>query len=142
MSKTELNKAFTNFRRHWRPPSQISLATELLMVPSAPSLSKQYNVGSVPSISCEWIRFDPTQTLLHSDPHLWNSFIKEFGDGICPYYRIVMFCRYGSPSSRIVPYDVTEGRSHLCGMSQESPLCIVADSGACASRLYASLSTP
>jgi len=36
----------------------------------------------------------------------WNAFIKEVGDGIYPYYLVIMFCSYGSPSSHPVDYDI------------------------------------
>ena len=42
----------------------------------------------------------------YSDPIFWNSFIKEVGDGIYPYYRVILFCSYGSPSSHPVDYDI------------------------------------
>jgi len=42
----------------------------------------------------------------YSDNLLWNSFIKEVGDGKYPYYRVIMFCRYGSPTARVVSYDI------------------------------------
>jgi hypothetical protein len=55
--------------------------------------------------SLAFLLFDDGQDT-YSDPYLWNSFIKEVGDGIYPNYRVIMFCRYGSPSSQPVSYDI------------------------------------
>jgi hypothetical protein len=55
--------------------------------------------------SIAFLLFDDGQDT-YCDPYLWNSFIKEVGDGKYPYYRVVMFCSYGSPSSQPVSYKI------------------------------------
>jgi hypothetical protein len=42
----------------------------------------------------------------YGDPLFWNAFIKEAGDGIYPYYHVILFCSYGSPSSHPMDYEI------------------------------------
>ena len=58
-----------------------------------------------PRESITFLLFDEGQDT-YSDFMFWNSFIKEVGDGIYPYYRVILFCSYGHPSSRPVDYDI------------------------------------
>ena len=53
-----------------------------------------------------YLLFDEGQDS-YSDERLWNFFLKEVDGGIyAKHYRIVLFCSYGSPSSRPVSYSI------------------------------------
>jgi len=49
--------------------------------------------SAFPRQSITFFLFDEGQD---SYGFFWNAFIKEVGDGIHPYYRIILFCSYGS----------------------------------------------
>ena len=46
-----------------------------------------------PQKSITFLLFDKGQDS-YGDPLFWNTFIKEVGDGIYPYYRVILFCSY------------------------------------------------
>ena len=52
-----------------------------------------------------FILFDDGQDT-YDDLLLWNSFIKEVCEGLYPQYRVILFCSYGSPSSRPLEYKI------------------------------------
>jgi hypothetical protein len=58
-------------------------------------------------------RTDGITFLLLDDGHdsyddfvLWSIFLKSVHDGIYPQYRVILFCSYGSPTSRPVSYNI------------------------------------
>lgn len=42
----------------------------------------------------------------YSDHILWNAFFKGVSDGGYPRNRVILFCSYGSPSSRPIPHRI------------------------------------
>ena len=58
-----------------------------------------------PRQSMTFLLFDEGQDS-YGDHLFWNAFIKEAGDGIYPYYRVILFCSYGSPTSHPVEYAI------------------------------------
>jgi len=58
-----------------------------------------------PRQSITFLLFDEVQDS-YGDPLFWNAFLKEAGDGIYPYYRVILFCSYGTPSSHPVEYEI------------------------------------
>jgi hypothetical protein len=58
-----------------------------------------------PRQSITFLLFDEGQDS-YGDPLFWNAFIKEAGDGIYPFYRVILFCSYGSPTSHPVEYEI------------------------------------
>src|ERR1700691_105559 len=42
----------------------------------------------------------------YEDHVLWNTFFKGVSDGRYFRYRVILFCSYGSPSSRPVLYNI------------------------------------
>jgi hypothetical protein len=58
-----------------------------------------------PRQSITFLLFDEGQDS-YGDPLFWNAFTKEAGDEIYPYYRVILFCTYGSPSSHPVDYEI------------------------------------
>jgi hypothetical protein len=52
-----------------------------------------------------FLLFDEAQDS-YRDELLWNDFFKGVADGNYPTYRVILFCSYGSPSSRPVDYHI------------------------------------
>jgi len=52
-----------------------------------------------------FLLFDEGQDT-YGDVDLWNTFLKSVGDGSFSLYRVILFCSYGSPSSRPVSYQI------------------------------------
>jgi hypothetical protein len=52
-----------------------------------------------------FLLFDEAQDS-YGDELLWNYFFKGVADGDYPHYRVILFCSYGSPSSRPVDYHI------------------------------------
>ena len=48
-----------------------------------------------PRQSITFLLFDEGQDS-YSDTLFWNAFIKEVGNAIYPYYRVILFCSYGT----------------------------------------------
>ena len=59
-----------------------------------------------PEHSLAFLLFDEGQDS-YKDHILWNNFFKGVSDGAYDRYRIIIFCSYGSPSSRPVPRHIT-----------------------------------
>ncbi|KAK2459548.1 hypothetical protein APHAL10511_008427 [Amanita phalloides] len=51
-----------------------------------------------------YLLFDEAQDT-YDDVDLWNNFFKSVHDKAFDKYYVILFCSYGSPSSRIVDYD-------------------------------------
>ena len=52
-----------------------------------------------------YLLFDEGQDS-YEDHFFWNGFFKGVVDGLYSHYRVVLFCSYGSPSSRPVPHHI------------------------------------
>jgi hypothetical protein len=94
--RDQLPLAFVKTLRSWKPIESQFLVDQRL---------KEIDPAFPRQGSPAFLLFDDGQDT-YSDKHLWNSFVKEVGEGLYPYYRIVMFCSYGSPSSQPVSYDI------------------------------------
>ena len=89
--------AFVNSQLSW-PPKE-SQGSSLLK--RLQSLDPAYPRDDGPA----YLLFDEGQDS-YENMHLWNGFLKRVCDGSYPSYRVVMFCSYGSPSSRPMPDDI------------------------------------
>lgn len=88
--------AFVNTQQSWPPRGS---------GPSHQQRLRQVDPAYPRSDGVAFLLFDEGQDS-YDDHLLWNGFLKGVGDGFYHRYRVILFCSYGSPSSRPVPHDI------------------------------------
>ncbi|KAF8222780.1 hypothetical protein L208DRAFT_1412870, partial [Tricholoma matsutake] len=92
----KLPSAFVNTQESW-PPKESG--------PSQQQRLRQVDPAFPRPDGLAFLLFDEGQDSY--DDHLfWNGFLKGVGDGFYPWYHVILFCSYGSPSSHPVPHDI------------------------------------
>ncbi|KAF8232682.1 hypothetical protein L208DRAFT_1360846 [Tricholoma matsutake] len=92
----KLPSAFVNTQESW-PPKESG--------PSQQQRLRQVDPAFPRPDGLAFLLFDEGQDS-YDDHLLWNGFLKGVGDGFYPWYHVILFCSYGSPSSRPVPHDI------------------------------------
>jgi hypothetical protein len=92
--------AFVNSRSTWPGPKEAERSDEALIkrLKDVDPLFPRRN-------GLAFLLFDEGQNT-YEDDILWNIFFKGVSDGRYNRYRVILFCRYGSPSSRPVLYHI------------------------------------
>ncbi len=90
--------ALVKTQHSWVPAKSDEVLKEnlRLMDPAFPR-SRRDNIA--------YLLFDEAQDS-YEDGFLWNDFFKGVGDRGYSHYRVILFCSYGSPSSRPVLYRI------------------------------------
>jgi hypothetical protein len=89
--------AFVNIQHLWPPEGSGPLLNQHLQQVDHPSFPWHDGLA--------FLLFDEGQDLYHN-PILWNVFLKGVSDRNYNPYYIILFCNYGSPSSRPVSYSI------------------------------------
>ena len=93
--RNQMPSAFVATQHSWKP-MELGEKVEQRLCRIDPAFPRQ---------SITFVLFDEGQDT-YSDFLFWNAFIKEVGNGVYPYYRVILFCSYGSPSSQPLEYDI------------------------------------
>jgi hypothetical protein len=88
--------AFVNALQSWPPRGSGALPNQRLRLMD-PAFPRRDGLA--------FLLFDEGQDS-YDDPLLWNGFLKGVSDGLYPRYRVILFCSYGSPSSRPVLHHI------------------------------------